>query len=251
VLKGKQMLKPKLDAAGNPELDDDGNPIMEEVADETDDEGGDDDENLTDDEKKQKEKDALAQVEKDKVKKALDAAYKERDEAKAKAEALEKEKREAEKEKLKEQGKLEEVHVIELAERDAELNKRDARIKELEKENVRLTRDASVRDSLASYDFRNPKARDVATSDITKLLKKDDDGEWVGKDGRSIEAITKAYLEDEDNTWLLKPSKSNGLGTTKSKPDSGEKDNKNESLFAMSTEQLLNKASKGQLPKRR
>jgi hypothetical protein len=173
-----------------------------------------------------------------KVKASIDAAYKARDEALRKLAAKEQAERTAETEKLKKEGKLEEAHARELADKDTEVATLKATNTELEKTITRLTRDASVKDSLSAYDFRSPKARDVATSDITKLLKKNEDGEWIGKDGRSIDDLAKAYLENEDNTWLLKPAKNTGTGNTKTKTDSTQK-TQSTSLFGRPQSEVI------------
>jgi hypothetical protein len=238
VLKGKSMTIENTDLDNEDdttaELDDDGNPIEKKSEeDELDDDGN----PVTKVEEK---------IADPKIKANLAAAYKARDEALAKLAEIERKEREAETAKLREEGKLAEAHERELADRDTEVAKRDAKIKDLEKELTRLTRDASVRDVLGSYEFRNSKARDMASADITKQLKKNEAGEWVSKDGRSIDDVVKAYLENEDNTFLLKPKQSNGTGLTRTTPNPST-DKQKGSLFGVSQGDVLKMAAEGKL----
>jgi DNA repair exonuclease SbcCD ATPase subunit len=188
-------------------------------------------------------------VELKKVKTKVDAAYKARDEALQELAEYKRKEREAETEKLRAEGKLQEAHEREMADKDTELAKAQATIKDLEKELTRITRDNFVSNALGSYEFRNQKARDVAVSDITKQLKKNDAGEWVHKDGRSINEFAKAYLESEDNSFLLKPKQSNGSGLTKTQADTSS-NKQSRSLFGLPQSEVVKMAAEGKLPRR-
>jgi hypothetical protein len=228
-----------------PELEDDNEDNLDDNS-QKDDLDNNEDDQETEEQKAEREAKEALELDNKKVKASIDAAYKARDEALAKVAEVERKEREAETAKLREQGKLEEAHAREIADKDTLVATKDATIKDLEKEITRLTRDASVRDTLGSFDFRNQKARDVATGDITKMLKKDENGEWVAKDGRSIEVLVKAYLEDKENTWLLKPKNSSGSGVTKTTPDGGGKKTEG-SLFGLPQSEVIARVAKGEL----
>lgn len=171
---------------------------------------------------------------------AIDAKLKAAEAEKAK---LEKAERDRETQKLKDEGKLQEAHERELADRDA-------RIKQLEESNVALGRDGAVRDALGTYEFKNAKAQKMAIADITAELVKNDDGEWTHKSGQSITDFAKSFFDDEDNAFYLKTKKSSGTGVTTTPPPKPT-EKKSASLFDMDVTDVFKMAEKGQLPNQR
>jgi hypothetical protein len=236
----------------NTDLEDEDDNLDENLDDNEDESTTDDstDDNEDEDQTEEEKAKAAEELKNQQVKANLDAAYKARDEALKRVAKMEREQRERETEELRKAGKLDEVHARELADKDTEIATAKATIAELEASLVKLTRDAVIKDELSGFDFRSPKARDVATRDITKLLKKNEDGEWEGKDGRSIDVIVKAYLENAENDWLLKPKKNGGTGSTKTKPDA-DGGKKKGSLLGMSNSEIIAMAAKGELPGQR
>jgi hypothetical protein len=162
--------------------------------------------------------DKLKEKELKKIKEKLNKAYSNRDELLTKVKEFEQKQREAEIAKLKEAGKLEEAYEAQLADRDARLREQEARL-------VRLTRDNDVKDALASFDFRNERARKAAQREIIEELIQDDKGEWKHKSGASIAAFAKTFFETEDNTFYLKPKHNTGTGTGNSTKPGGQSQN--------------------------
>ena len=174
------------------------------------------------------------------VKKLLDNAYKERDAAKAAVKASEKKQRDAELARLKEEGKDLDAANHEIADLTAE---RDT----LREENIKLTRDASVRDAFSglSTEFYSNRSQKLAQDMITESLIKDENGIWKAKNGNSLEDFVKSFSEDEDNKFLFKPKANSGAKpTTTAKPPGTAK---KESVFDLSQEEALALARKGQL----
>ncbi len=174
------------------------------------------------------------------IKDKLNGAYSARDEALKKVEEFEKKEKEREIERLKEEGKLKEAYELQLATAKAE---KEA----LEQQTIALTRDIALKNILSQYEFKNPRANDMAFKELVVSLVKNDKGEWVNKENASIELHVKTFFEDEDNSFLLKPKVSSGPGlTTTSTSKSPET-----SLFKMSQEEVLKRAAEGTLrPKR-
>jgi len=175
------------------------------------------------------------------IKTKLDSAYGSRDEALRKIADFERKEKEENIKKLQEEGKFKEAFEVQLAEERA-------RRESLEKRNVELTRDITVRNSLTGLDFRNDKAVDVAYQDIVGQLIQDDKGVWVHRSGVSIRDFVKAYTETEDNSFLFKPKVSSGSGSNSGTNNSNNSSSSaKKSLFNMSQEEVLKLASEGKL----
>jgi len=175
------------------------------------------------------------------IKQNLDKAYAQRDEAKAKLEEIEQKRREAELERLKEEGKHKEAFDIELKN---EREKREA----LEKKNIELTRDITLKGALSTLDFRNERAMKMATVEIVDQLVRDERGEWVHKSGVSINDFVKTFAETESNEFLFKQKLNSGGGGSKVKD--GDFKSQPKSLFEMSQADVLKLAAEGKLPSR-
>jgi hypothetical protein len=174
------------------------------------------------------------------IKDKLDSAYSARDEALRKVAEYEQKEKEAEKARLKEQGKLEELYEMQLAEERA---KRDA----LEKRNVELTRDSVVRTVLASMDFRNERSREMAYRDIVQELVQNEQGDWVHRSGLKIQDYIRGFAEQDENSFLFKPKVSSGAGGSSPSTTTAPSE---KSLFALSQEEVLKLAAEGRLPRR-
>jgi len=113
--------------------------------------------------------------------------------------------REAEIESLKNEGKHKEAMEKQIEDLTAELTA-------LRGKNTELTRDNQVNALLSSQDFRGDRARDMAVQEITKSLVRNDNGEWVAKDGASIKDYVDTFVKDENNKFLFKQPTSGGTG---------------------------------------
>lgn len=173
------------------------------------------------------------------IKEKLDSAYSARDEALRKLAEREQADREAEKKRLKEEGKLQELHELQLSEERA---KREA----AEKRNVELSRDVSVKGQLANLNFRNQKSREMAYTDIVKELVQDENGNWAHRSGMSIEDFIQKYAEHDDNKFLFQPKISSGTGGNAPSTTKGSSGTP-KSLFEMSQEEVLKMAAEGKL----
>jgi len=176
------------------------------------------------------------------IKEKLDGAYDARDEAIAKVKDFERKEREAELARLEEEGKHKEAYESRLAEEKAETEA-------LKKENVKLTRDISVKNELAKYEFRNGTASEMAFRNVADSLVQDDKGTWVHKSGDNIETTVKDFLENSDNSFLLKVKTSSGSGNdTEILPDTSGTESK--SLFTKPIAEVLKLAGEGKLRKK-
>ena len=175
------------------------------------------------------------------IKANLDAAFSARDEAKRQLDEKERKEREAEAARLEAEGKVKEAADIRVAEERTAREQAERRVTE-------LTRDTEIRAALASVDFRNKNAQDMAYQAILRDVVKNDAGNWVSKDGSSIQAAVTKFAAHEDNAFLLKPRQSSGGGGSAPAggPTGGET-----SLFKMSQDQVLEMARQGKLPPRR
>jgi hypothetical protein len=170
----------------------------------------------------------------------MDALDAKRKDAETRVAEFERKEREAETQRLKDEGKLEEAHKRELEDREARLNAAERRITE-------LTRDIEVKTALSAYEFRNARAAELASKEITGQLIKNDDGNWVHKDGEtSVADFAKSFLEHDDNSFLLKTKQSSGIGATGVKPADTTK--KSGSVFDMDTADVMRLAAEGKLP---
>lgn len=172
----------------------------------------------------------------------VDKAYGERDALQLKVAEFEKAQRDAELKRLQDEGKFKEAFELELAEEKA-------RNKALEKTNIELTRDLSLKSSLSLFPFRNKNAQEMAFKDIVGSLVRNESGEWVHKSGASIEAYVKTFAEHEDNAFLLKPKISRGSGQQETQQE--ERDSKPKSIFELTPEEIADRAAKGTLRRRR
>lgn len=175
------------------------------------------------------------------IKSNLDKAYGERDRYKEQLEKIEKEKREAELKRLEEEGKHKEVYEARLQE------EREAREK-LERQNIELTRNIEVRNSLSTLQFRNANALEMAQKEIVAQLVRNEQGFWVHRSGISIQDFVKAFADSEENAFLFKVKVSSGGGSTTSSTTVPSSDKK-KSLFEMSQEEVLKLAQEGKLRK--
>ena len=176
------------------------------------------------------------------IKEKLDGAYSARDEALAKVAEFEQKEKEATLKRLEEEGNFKEAYEMKLAEEKA-------RRELLEKRNVELTRDITVNQELAKYDFRNSKAQQMAFSEITANLVQDENGTWVHKSGVQIRDFVQSFSENSDNTFLFKQKQSSGAGTISPTSSSPSAAQTSTSLFTMSQEEVLRMAAEGKLRK--
>lgn len=175
------------------------------------------------------------------IKAKLDKSYKELEAARAREAEIARKEREAELKALEEAGKYKEAADMRVADAEAKQKAAEQRV-------VELTRDSTVRSELSSYDFRNKTAQDIAAAEITKNLIQNERGEWVTKQGKTVADAIKDLVEDKNFDFLIKPKTSTGGGTTTVLPKTPT--NQKKSLFSLSQEEVLEMASKGQIPKR-
>ena len=172
------------------------------------------------------------------IKLNLDNAYKERDEALSQIEKIKVEKRQAEISSLEQQGKHSEAMQM-------KLNEMNAKLEAYEQKNIELSRDNAVRTQLNSLNFKSEKAANMAYSDIVKSLKKDASGNWVNENGASIDETVSNYAKDDNNEFLFSVKANMGSGITPAKPSTGT--TPVSSIKDMSTDEMLNAVSKGQI----
>lgn len=176
------------------------------------------------------------------IKEKLNNAYNARDDALKKVADFEQKEKDREVERLKEEGKLKEAHELEISEIKAQKSA-------LEQRNIELTRNMDVRKALAKFNFRNQNAQDMAFREIVPNLVKADSGEWVHKDGTSLDIYVDKFMEDDANSFLLKPKVNVGGGTSNSLSSASSANNK--SLFEMTQAEVMKLAEQGKLPKRK
>lgn len=174
------------------------------------------------------------------IKTNLDNAYAARDAAAAEAETLKKEKRDAEIARLTEEGKHREAADLKVREADARAAAAEARA-------IELTRDSELKTAMSAYTFRNPNAFNMAYADLVKELVRNDKGVWVHKSGVDVAEYVKSFAAKPDNVFLFEQKPSTGGGGGNVKP-SGDTD---KSVFEMSQEEVLKRASEGTLPKKK
>ena len=172
------------------------------------------------------------------IKLNLDNAYKERDNALGEIEKIKVEKRQAEISSLEQQGKHSEAMQI-------KLNEMNVKLEAYEQKNTELSRDNAVRTQLNSLNFKSEKAANMAYSDIVKSLKKDALGNWVNENGTSINETVSNYSKDDGNSFLFSVKANTGTGITPAKPSTGT--TPVSSIKDMSTDEMLNAVSKGQI----
>ena len=172
------------------------------------------------------------------IKLNLDNAYKERDNALGEIEKIKVEKRQAEISSLEQQGKHSEAMQI-------KLNEMNVKLEAYEQKNTELSRDNAVRTQLNSLNFKSEKAANMAYSDIVKSLKKDALGNWVNENGTSINETVSSYSKDDNNEFLFSIKANVGSGITPAKSNTG--NTPVSSIKDMSTDEMLNAISKGQI----
>jgi len=172
------------------------------------------------------------------IKVNLDNAYKQRDEALSEVNKIKEEKRQAEISGLEQQGKHAEAMQM-------KLNEVNKRLEQYEQKNTELSRDNAVRTQLNALNFKSEKAANMAYSDIVNSLKKDATGNWVHESGSSISETVSNYAKDDNNAFLFSVKANMGSGISPAKPSTGT--NPVGSIKDMSTEEMLNAVSKGQV----
>tara|TARA_R100001460_G_scaffold105752_1_gene152657 strand:- start:45 stop:701 length:657 start_codon:yes stop_codon:yes gene_type:complete len=172
------------------------------------------------------------------IKVNLDNAYKERDEALSQMEKVKAEKRQAEISSLEQQGKHTEVMQM-------KLNEVNKKLEAYEQKNTELSRDNAVRTQLNALNFKSEKAANMAYNDIVKSLKKDALGNWVHESGSSINETVSNYAKDDNNAFLFSVKANTGSGVSPAKPNAGT--NPVTSIKDMSTQEMINAVSKGQI----
>jgi len=178
------------------------------------------------------------------IKEKLDNAFRARDEAMAKAAEYERKEKEANLKRLEDEGKHKEVYELKLAEEKA-------RIAALEKANIELTRDVTVRDVLKGFSFRNESAADLAYREVVAQLVQNETGNWIHRSGVSIKDFVTNFAQSEEMSFLFKPKGNSGAGTNTNNtnnPNLGD-DGKPKSLFKMTQAEVLKLAKEGKLPK--
>lgn len=176
------------------------------------------------------------------IKDKLNKAYGARDEALKRIAEFEQKEKEAELARLKEEGKHKEAYELQLAEEKA------ARAA-LEKRNIELTRDLSVKDVLKAYPFRNDNAFEMAYREIVGALIQNESGDWVHKSGTDLKSYVDTFANSDENSFLFKPKTSSGGGSNP--PKSGSNDTTKKSLFEMSQSDVLKMAAEGKLRRSR
>jgi len=172
------------------------------------------------------------------IKVNLDNAYKQRDEALSEVNKIKEEKRQSEISGLEQQGKHAEAMQM-------KLNEVNKRLEQYEQKNTELSRDNAVRTQLNALNFKSEKAANMAYSDIVNSLKKDATGNWVHESGSSISETVSNYAKDDNNAFLFSVKANMGSGISPAKPSTGT--NPVGSIKDMSTEEMLNAVSKGQV----
>ena len=127
-----------------------------------------------------------------KVKANLDKAYSERDEALKRAVQLEEERKQQKLAALEAEGKHKEVAEMKLTELQEKLRIAEER-------NIKLTRDAAVRDALTGLDFRNERSQQMAYRDVVEQ-----DAEYD---------IDLEEFSDEIEPWIIDEFKKIGCDT--------------------------------------
>ena len=125
------------------------------------------------------------------------------------------------------------------------LNEMNTKLEAYEQKNTELSRDNAVRTQLNALNFKSEKAANMAYTDIVKSLKKDALGNWVNENGTSINETVSSYSKDDNNAFLFSVKANMGTGITPAKPSTGT--NPVSSIKDMSTDEMLNAVSKGQI----
>jgi len=173
-----------------------------------------------------------------KMKANMDRMSSERDEALKKAAEIEQKQKQDHMKRLEEEGKMQEVLEMKLAEAQAKL-------KVFEEENTKLNRDSVVNNALSQLEFRNDRSRQLAYRDIVEQLVQNEDGNWVHKSGTAIQDFVGSYSKDEDNSFLFRIKANSGAGT--GQPSGTPQMETKRSLSEMTQAEVLALAAKGQI----
>ena len=117
---------------------------------------------------------------------------------------------------------------------------------------IQLTRDAAVRDAVSDIKFKNPRAAQMAQSDILSQLIRTEEGQWVHKTGVSIKDFVDLYVKDENNLFLIETKVTSGGGYTGGNTSGAGFDTNSlvgKKLSELSGAQVMALAAAGKLPK--
>jgi hypothetical protein len=167
---------------------------------------------------------------------ALDAKAKEAERKRIEAEETA---RRREIETLEKEGKAKEALEMKLTTAEEKLRIAEARL-------IEFTRDSKVTELLSEFEFRTPKMRDIAKSEIIKeLVQSEDDHEtWIHRSGAPLKDFVAKFAKDEDNAPFFKPKTNSGTGAQAGTAN-GVKQKK--AVTEMTTQELLAAAAAGQL----
>jgi hypothetical protein len=139
--------------------------------------------------------------------------------------------------RLEEEGKLQELAEMKVAELEAKLAV-------FEEQNTKLTRDGVLNDALSGLDFRNDRSREMARKDILDSVQQID-GQWKHTSGMTIKDFVESYAQSEDNSFLFRIKSNTGAGTGNSAGTPSMEAKK--AIGDMSTSEILALAAKGKL----
>jgi hypothetical protein len=139
--------------------------------------------------------------------------------------------------RLEEEGKLQELAEMKVAELEAKLAV-------FEEQNTKLTRDGVLNDALSGLDFRNDRSREMARKDILDSVQQID-GQWKHTSGMTIKDFVESYAQSEDNSFLFRIKSNTGAGTGNSAGAPSMEAKK--AIGDMSTSEILALAAKGKL----
>ena len=164
------------------------------------------------------------------IKKKLDDAYSARDQAVKAKVLLEEEKRSQEIKRMEEEGRHKEVAELKLAELQA-------KVEALSAKNTELSRDAVVRQEIATLDFRSDMAADMAYDRMVRDMVQDENGAWIHKSGVSIKEYVDHFKKSDENSFLFKAKVNSGAGTQT--PVGTIKPTNDKKLSEMTSEEML------------
>lgn len=137
------------------------------------------------------------------IKGKLGEAYTKFENLKTEVDKAKKEKEDAARAALESEGKWKELRDSEKADYEAQITALNARI-------TGLTRDTEVSRLISPLNFRNTVAQNVAVETITKLLKQDSSGSWVGPNGQTIAQVVANFANDKAYSFLFNPKDNSG-----------------------------------------
>jgi len=172
------------------------------------------------------------------MKASMDRMAKERDDALKVKNQMEADTKTAKIAKLEEEGKLQELAEMKIADLTAKLSV-------FEKENTKLNRDSILGAEIAKLEFRSDRSREMAKKDVLDQLVQNEDGAWKHTSGASIADFVESYSKEESNSFLFRVKSNSGSGATTSSSSPIAPESK--ALSDMSTEEVLRLAAKGQL----